>query len=291
MLTGTLGIGVFLAGCQGKKNRNAAGKVQDEPSRESSPDSVTKEKQTYRFVDVYGESYEAELLVNLTPCSYDYDRLKWKNGFPFYVDENGEVISRLGVDVSKYQGDVDWKKVKETGIDFTILRLGFRGYGEAGKLAVDEYFEKNIKGALDAGLEVGVYFFSQAVSCEEAEEEAAFVLDHIKDYSVTGPVIFDTEEIKDDTARTDCLTKEQFTDHCIAFCSEIEKAGYRPMIYANMKWMAFTLELERLEDYEKWYADYEAVPQNPYAFTIWQYTEKGKIPGIEGSVDLNIWFQ
>ncbi|MFR1054886.1 MAG: GH25 family lysozyme [[Clostridium] scindens] len=103
-------------------------------------------------------------------------------------------------------------------------------------------------------------------------------------------MIFDTEEIKNDEARTDHLKKEQFTANCITFCDAVEEAGYETMIYANMKWMAFTLDLNELAGYKKWYADYEPLPQCPYEFSMWQYTEKGKVPGIEGNVDLNLCF-
>ena len=105
------------------------------------------------------------------------------------------------------------------------------------------------------------------------------------------PVVFDTEEIKGDTARTDENTREQFTDNCIIFCDRIEEAGYETMIYANMKWMAFTLYMEELTGYDIWYADYENTPQCPYDFSVWQYSESGSVPGIEGAVDLNVWFQ
>lgn len=148
-----------------------------------------------------------------------------------------------------------------------------------------------MEGALDAGLEVGVYFFSQAVNNAEAFEEAQFVLERLGEGRITGPVVFDTEEIKNAEARTDGLSGEQFTENCITFCDAVEAAGYNTMIYANMKWMAFTLDLARLTEYEKWYADYEAVPQCPYEFSIWQYTESGTVPGIEGNVDINVWFE
>ena len=144
---------------------------------------------------------------------------------------------------------------------------------------------------MEAGLEVGVYFFSQAINEEETIEEADFVLERIEDYDITCPVVFDAEEIKNDEARTDHLTNEEFTSNCVTFCDIIKEAGYSPMIYANMTWMAYTLELQELTQYEKWYADYEAHPQCPYAFSMWQYAERGQVPGIQGKVDLNVWFQ
>lgn len=260
-------------------------------SREASPPVKEREEKTsYTFVDVLGQTYEAELLESIPACTYEYEYLTWENGYPYYKDKDGKVLSELGVDVSKYQGNVDWNQVRESGMSFAIIRLGFRGYGDEGKLVLDEYYEQNVQGAAAAGLKVGVYFFSQAVTEEEAREEARFVLEHIAGYEIDDPIVFDTEEIKDDAARTDYLTREQITTHCIAFCETIEGAGREPMIYANMKWMAFTLELERLSQYKKWYADYEPTPQCPYEFTVWQYTESGTVPGIQGNADINVWF-
>ena len=199
---------------------------------------------------------------------------------------------KLGIDVSEFQGEViDWKQVKESGVEFVMVRLGYRAYGESGSLVLDAMYEQNVKNALEAGLQVGVYFFSQAVSPAEAVEEAEFVLEHLKHYNITGPVVFDTEEIKWDSARTDGNTRQDFTNYCKVFCDTIEHAGYDPMIYANLKWMTFTLDMEQLTEYDFWYADYHETPQCPYEYKIWQYSETGAVPGITGNVDLNLWFQ
>lgn len=230
-------------------------------------------------------------MEEVSKCVYDFSNLKEKNGLKIYEDKENDVRSKVGIDVSEFQGDIDWQAVKSSGIEFAIIRMGYRGYGESGTLVVDPMFDVHIKGAIDAGLRVGVYFFSQAITAEEAREEADFVLKHIESYALTGPVVFDTEEIKYDTARTDNNTVKQFTDYCIIFCDEIKKAGYEPMIYANMKWMAFTLDLTRLTEYPFWYADYHETPQCPYDFEMWQYTETGTVPGVNGDVDINLWFQ
>lgn len=244
----------------------------------------------YSFVDVYGESYEAVLKEEIPANRYDYARIREIGGYKYYTDETGSPVSRLGIDVSRYQAEVDWQAVREAGAEFAILRCGFRGYGESGVLKEDEMFWTHLAGAKEAGLEVGVYFFSQAVTEEEAAEEAEFVLALLEGSGIEGPVVYDTEEIRDDTARTDFLTPAEITDYAVAFCERIRQAGYEPMIYANMKRLAFSMEYERLNDYEIWYADYEPVPQSPYRIRIWQYTEEGRIPGIEGNVDLNVWF-
>ena len=268
--------GLFVAACKAEKQREA--------SKEEEAVS------TYTFVDVYGQEYEAELLEDVPECPYDYSRLTEKNGYQYYTDESGDISSTLGIDVSRYQPEIDWQQVKASGIDFVMIRVGYRGYGEEGRLVEDECFRSHIGGALDAGLDVGVYFFSQAVNDEEAKEEARFVLERVKDYTLTYPVVFDTEEIKDAEARTDGLSKEQFTRNCKVFCDAIKEAGYDTMIYANMKWMAFTLDLSELAAYDFWYADYEPLPQCPYDFRMWQYTESGTVPGVGGNVDVNVWF-
>lgn len=243
---------------------------------------------TFEFKDVHGESYIAELIETIPMHQYDYSRLNTENSLYTYTNEAGEVDSSVGIDVSKYQGDIDWEQVKAYGVEFVIIRLGYRGYGEEGTLGLDELYETNITGALDAGLEVGVYFFSQAITKEEAVEEAQFVLENIEKYNITMPVVFDTEIIEKEDARTYGVDGQVFTDACIAFCDEIELAGYDSMIYFNMIWSAFTLDLTQLVVYDKWYADYYEEPQYPYEFKMWQYTESGTVPGIEGNVDLNI---
>lgn len=247
-------------------------------------------QETFSFRDVVGNEYEAPLLEGLERSGYDYSRLMEKDGYRYYTDQKGKIVSRIGIDVSRYQADIDWQAVKNSGIEFAVIRLGYRGYGAEGKLMLDEQYQNHIEGAVGAGLDVGVYFFSQAVTENEALEEAEFVLHHLKGYPVKGPVVFDTEEVKGADARANGLDKEQYTRHCAVFGEAVKKAGYEPMIYANMKWFAYSLDLTKLQDFKIWYADYEPVPQFPYQFQMWQYTEKGSVPGIEGNVDLNLWF-
>ncbi|MEG1945527.1 MAG: glycoside hydrolase family 25 protein [Lachnospiraceae bacterium] len=221
--------------------------------------------------------------------SYHWENLLEENGLKYYMDETGNK-SKVGIDVSYFQQTVDWNKVKAAGIDFVILRMGYRGYGEDGKLVVDEKFHSYLQEAQSAGLGVGVYFFSQAINEEEAKEEAEFVYQQCETYELSYPVVFDTEKIKGDTARTDDLKPEELTKITIAFCEKIKEYGYEPMIYANAKWLTTKLDLSKLSQYKIWYADYQEKPLYPYEFQMWQYTEKGQIEGIDGTVDLNIWF-
>ena len=238
------------------------------------------------FVDSFGETYQMEVNSKVAPNLYDNQGFL-RNGSR--MSYGGEGYSyRLGIDVSHYQGDIDWQKVKAAGIEFVFVRLGYRGYGQDGVLKMDTNFEKNMEGARAAGLDVGVYFFAQAVNETEAVEEAEFVLEHLMEYDLQMPVVYDPESVVHEEARTDNVTGEQFTKNTKVFCETIEKSGYDAMVYCNMTWQAFKLDLEVLEEYPIWYADYEEYPQTPYHFEIWQYSNEGTVDGIQGNVDLNI---
>lgn len=204
--------------------------------------------------------------------------------------ENGVITSHKGIDVSKYQGKIDWQAVKEDGVEYAFIRLGLRGY-ESGKIVIDEYFKQNMRGANDAGVKAGVYFFTQAITVEEAQEEAAFVIKQLADYDVPYPVVFDVEMIVGGNGRANNLSKEERTDICVAFCEAIKEAGYIPMIYGNVKCFTKMVDMTRLEAYEKWYAFYGDYMYFPYEVSMWQYTEKGSVKGIKGDVDLNISFK
>jgi GH25 family lysozyme M1 (1,4-beta-N-acetylmuramidase) len=206
-----------------------------------------------------------------------------------YVDE-GEVMSHKGIDVSKYQGDINWEKVKASGVEYAFIRLGIRGY-ESGKIVLDEYYDANMRGANDTGVMAGVYFFTQAVTVEEAIEEAEFVIENLADYDVPYPIVFDVEMVEGANARANNLTQKERTDLTIAFCDAIKEAGYTPMIYGNVKCFTKLLDMTRLEDYEKWYAFYDDYMYMPYNVSCWQYTEKGTVDGIKGKVDLNISYK
>lgn len=235
------------------------------------------------------KEYRIPIIPSVPKHNYNWENVKTsQNGLKYYT-ENGKKVSYEGIDVSSHQKDIDWEKVKAAGIDFAIIRVGFRGYG-TGAIVPDEYFTKNIEGALAAGIKVGVYFFSQAINEAEAVEEAELVLEQIKNYNITYPVVYDAEDISNDTARTDGLLGAQITSNCIAFCDKIKAAGYTPMIYANKRWFLTRLDLTRLTDYDLWHAAYVDAPDTPYMYTMWQYSSSGKVDGINGSVDLNISF-
>ena len=213
------------------------------------------------------------------------------SGDEIVYTENGQATSYKGIDVSKYNGAIDWSKVAADGVEFAFIRVGIRGYGAEGRLVEDEGFEENVENALSNGIKVGVYFFSQATTVEEAIEEAEFVKQIIAPYKIECPVVFDVEKVADSEGRMNKISVEERTQMAITFCEEIEKAGYKPMIYYNMEMAALMLDLEQLEEYDKWFAYYNKDIYFPYDFKIWQYTDKGKVAGIETDVDLNIAFE
>lgn len=219
------------------------------------------------------------------------DQTLLQTGGAFYAYENSDdnTTVSVGIDVSTYQGTIDWQAVKDAGIDYVIVRAAYRGY-ETGKIVPDDLYEQNIRGAADAGLHVGVYLYSQALSEHEAEEEADYLLSLIEGLPVDYPVVYDQEEYTADKARTDGLTGEQATLNALAFCRRVHEAGYIPMIYTNNDWATTMYDMERLDHYPVWYADYTSTPTLPGGFAMWQYTDSGQVPGITGPVDLNLLF-
>ena len=204
--------------------------------------------------------------------------------------QDGQVVSHKGIDVSKHQGNIDWTKVAADGVEFAFIRVGLRGYGTEGKLVEDEYFEQNVKGALQAGIKVGVYFYSQAITDEELLEEANLVLEKVKPYNIELPIVFDVEKVSGGKGRANELSVEERTRLTALFCQTIQDAGYKPMIYHNMEMGTLMLDLGQLEQYDKWFAYYNDDLYYPYAYKAWQYSEKGAVDGINEEVDLNIWF-
>ena len=250
---------------------------------EPSPNVPEEEPVTFRFGDMVLTPLEG---MPLNP--YDKDS--------FGLDERGRVTyekderrARAGIDVSTHQKDIDWTAVAADGVEFAILRLGHRGYTEGG-LFLDAAFEQNLRGALDAGLDVGVYFFSQAITPEEAEEEADYVLEVLDGQALSFPVAFDWESIPGDEARTDGLDGEALTRCAAAFCRKIEAAGYRPAVYFNRTQGYLRYDLRELTDFDLWLAEYDAVPDFYYHFDLWQYSHTGRVDGIQGDVDLDLAF-
>jgi GH25 family lysozyme M1 (1,4-beta-N-acetylmuramidase) len=209
-----------------------------------------------------------------------------ENGFKYYVQGN-EIQSLVGIDVSEHNGVIDWKKVKAAGVDFAFIRVGVRTYG-GGDAELDDNYKTNIKGAIAAGIKVGVYFFSQAITVEEAVEESDMLLDAIAPYDITFPVVYDWEIISGDDARTDIVKVEDFTDLAIAFCENVKNNGYVPMIYTSLRLSYLKYDLSRLTAYDFWLANWTDETSYYYKYNIWQYASDGTVDGISGNVDLNI---
>lgn len=216
--------------------------------------------------------------------TWDSDKFINKDGFKAYDDENVETM--IGIDVSDHQKEIDWKEVKAAGIDFAIIRVGYRGAVE-GILHEDKYFQENMKEAIQNGIPVGVYFFSSAITEEEAVEEADYVNSLINDYKISGPVVFDMEPYHNG-GRIDDLTKEEKTSMALTFCEKIEEHGYHPMVYGNKHWFTNDVDLEQLSHIPIWYAAYQEKPSFSHPFTMWQYSATATLPGIETDVDMNI---
>lgn len=198
----------------------------------------------------------------------------------------GEAI--LGIDISTWQGRINWERVKDAGVEFAMIRVGYRGIKD-GELAQDNWAQTNYAGASAAGVKVGAYFFSQAISVEEAREEAGYVLDLLKDWNVEMPIVFDWEFVAEST-RTSRMNPRVLTDCAKAFCEVIEDAGYEAMIYFNSDMSNNEMYLEELLEYDFWLAMYDQVMNYPHRVDMWQYTDSGSVPGIDGNVDMNLRF-
>ena len=216
---------------------------------------------------------------------YNWSNLVRENGRLSYVVD-GKCLSRQGIDVSEAQGEIDWQAVADDDIDFAIIRIGYRGTTE-GKLYTDATFDANIDGAIDAGLDVGVYFYSQAINEEEAREEAKHCLYEINGRELQYPVAYDHELTENRNARADGLSEEQASANAKAFCDEIEKGGYKAMIYGN-EWDNDRHGHDEQTEYPIWHSEYGSLPVLDYDFTLWQYTNQGTVAGVNSVVDMNI---
>lgn len=222
----------------------------------------------------------------IPPDRNPYDQYDFQyNRHNYLLLQNLE--SYAGIDVSAFQGKIDWKKVKASGIDFAIIRLGYRGY-ESGKLVEDEYAKANLKGAREAGLKIGAYFFSQALNINETDEEIRYMLKILGDTKLDMPIVLDWE-IPADTARTRKMDARTLTDIQRHFCGQMRDRGYQPMIYFNWYQSEHLYVLSELEEYPFWLALYQDRMTYPWKIEMWQYSDKGRVPGIQGNVDLNVY--
>jgi GH25 family lysozyme M1 (1,4-beta-N-acetylmuramidase)/uncharacterized protein YjdB len=257
---------------------------------------------------VYADYYTASEFYIKTDAKYTYTGWQTIDGKTYYYDKNGNPVtgtqiingvtynfgtdgaiassvngSTFGIDVSRHNGTIDWNAVKASGVDFVIIRCGYRG-SSTGALIEDQNFKTNIKGATAAGLKVGVYVFSQAINEVEAVKEASLAVSLVKGYNLTYPIFIDTES---SGGRADSIDKATRTAVVNAFCQTVATAGYKPGIYASKTWFEGKLNMSSIGNYKIWLAQYASTPTYKSKYDMWQYSSKGKISGINGNVDLN----
>lgn len=256
-----------------------------EPTDEEKAADGRHTEVTYRD----GTTQWLEISEDIPLYSYDLTNLKITNGkMEYFLD--GEKFSWLGVDLSKSSGKVDFETLKESGIDFVMLRLGNRGY-ETGLLSLDESFESNITQAEKAGLEIGITFFSQAVNVEEAVAEAEFVINNLTEHKISYPIAFDMEYVPNDESRIDTLNEDQKTQIAEAFLQRIEREGYRGILYGNKSWLLTEIVPDKLlADYDIFLSNQAPVPDYPYEFKMWKYAVNQEIYGVENKAAYIISF-
>lgn len=265
---------------------SGCGRKEPEPTVTPSPTATPDPYEgMVEVFDGYGGMMWIEESEVLEPFAMDINAFAMNNDQTLY-NGTGWTLKR-GIDVSTYQNEIDWQAVADSGVEFAIIRCAWRGYGE-GNLYEDEYFRQNIEGALAAGLEVGVYVFSQAVNILEAAEEAVFVAKLLEGYEVTLPVFYDWERPEDENARTRNTDGETITACCLEFCKLMEAAGYTPGVYMYLHLAYFDYDLDQLEGLYIWMGNPSAYPEFYYDHKMWQYSFTGSVPGIEGDVDLDV---
>lgn len=243
-----------------------------------------------KITDYNGAVEWVSISPYLAKNDYDFTNLVNQAGKYKYFEED-KCISAFGVDISKDQGYVDFNKLKKAGADFVMIRVGQRGY-QSGTISEDDYFKDSLKRATDAGLNVGVYFLSQAITEDEAKEEADYVLERIEGYSLVYPIAFVMQYAEKDSARVETVSRNDKSMIARAFLNKVKAAGYKTMLYGDKTWLIRYVDLSKLiNDYDIWLSQPdEVIPDYPYKFAMWQYNKSGTIDGISGTVNFNICF-
>lgn len=234
-------------------------------------------------------------LVEYTPPEFNSDKAAGKTAqYSFLTGETYQVPSGYnvfhGIDVSKWEDDINWSKVKNAGIDYAIIRVGYRGTGN-GALSEDPMFDTYMEGAIHAGIPVGVYIYSQALTVEEATAEANFVLERVQEYQISLPIVMDYEFCGNSGRLYQAhLSKSEMTKNALAFCETISNAGYQPMLYANKSFLTDNINANEVEDIASiWLAHYTTSTSYSGAYTQWQYSDTGRVSGINTDVDCNFY--
>lgn len=261
------------------------------PTHSPSPEELAADGKHVLITNHDGEDKWIEISSKLPQNKYDLKDIKIVNGKMAYY-QDGEKCSTLGVDLSQSSGEVDFEALKAEGVDFVMLKIGGRGY-DSGLVSLDVNFPKNMAGAMEVGLEIGVYFFSQAITTKEAVEEAEFVIENLVPYQqeITYPVVFDMEYIVNDESRIELTGQKEKTEIAKAFLTGIAEAGYEPMIYGNKNWLLAEIESETLlKEYDVWLNDQSPIPDYPYDYKMWKYSTGESIKGIEKNAGYTISF-
>lgn len=263
----------------------------NEPDTPTSESSVDIERGKLLLYDSYVGYSWVPVISGVKPHSYKKENFRVDDDYRMTYLVDNEVSSYFGIDVSSYQGDIDWDAVRSDGVEFAILRIGVRGYGEDGNIKIDEKFFENYENAHKAGVDLGVYFYSQALNVDEAIEEAQFVLDQLEGRKLEYPIVFDWEPVDASTTdtppRTENIMPGTLTLSAVAFCETVRDAGYEAMIYTNKKMAYIKYDMRKLADYPVWLALYNTDLTYYYDFDMWQYGF-GRVDGIDGDVDLDI---
>ena len=270
----------LLAGCAG---------TEPEPTPTPEPTATPDPHEgMIEVTDGSGGTIWVEEAEDLTPFSLDRYSFSVSEGIVSYLKEGCEPVR--GIDVSEYQGEIDWQAVADSGVEFAMIRVGWRGYS-GGTINADVRYRENIEGAQAAGLQVGAYFFSQAVSEFEAAQEAVFTADLLKGYTLELPVFYDWEVIGTEAARTDGMSADEVTACCLEFCRLLSSAGMETGVYTYIPAVYHKYRLDDLAGMTLWMGDPGTWPEFYYEHQIWQYSVTGVVPGIEGYVDLDVLYR
>lgn len=260
---------------------------QKEEEEEKVSDPSTDGKHT-KLIAEDGTEEWVSINPYLTKNTYDNAGLVYQYPIMKYY-EDSEKVSRVGIKVSAEDGDINFDRLKKAGVDFAMIQIGSRGYG-SGNLMADDMFYENVRKATEAGMDIGVTFFSQAVTTEEALEEANRVMEGLQGFTVVYPVVFDMEYIKNDTARVQGLSKDAKTEIAMTFLNAIQQAGFKAMLYGDKEWLIRKVDLTKLISYDVWFSQEGDTPDYPYRFTMWEYTKTAKLNGMEDPAKLSICF-
>jgi len=217
---------------------------------------------------------------------YDWNNLSLDDKGLYEYRSGLATLSRVGVDVSEHQHEIDWTQVHDYGIQFAYIRVGYRST-DTGTIVKDAYFDENFANARAAGLDVGVYFYSQATTTDEAVQEADYVVSQLDNADIAYPIAFDLEPTNGAQNRASNLTQDQYTQIMKAFADEVNQRGYQATVYGNASDLG-NYDLSSLSNYPLWVASYGAVPQTNFDFTMWQYSNNGNLPGIDTAVDMDL---